>query len=740
MSGKHVLERNDSDTYTILSRITLEQENFPMPDRLRKLLCFSCDTLKAHGIDVAAVYNDGLSFHRNGDLNRAELSYRQVLEINPNHPGAIHHLGAIFLVNKDYDKAIAWMERSLTLDGTNPIFFNNYGAALRDSGKREAATPMFRRAISLKPDYADAWSNLGQAQLDARQFADAEISFREALRFSLDHRDASLRLIDLFMLTNRHDDAVTLTRRMLSKYPRDFGFVKVWADIHCQTRRWNEALEAFARIDAAHPNNPETLSKLGHVHAELNDFDKSKAYYSKAASLDKRRTLAQYKYLGICPAVFPDMESVNRYWNFLEREIDEATKTKIPVDWRTSPTEGVLPSFHLAHHGRCCRSIREKFASLYRGAFPHEKPKFVLKERIRVGFFTSHGNEGGLLRGTAGIIEHLDPSRFEPVIFCADSSEERCRRPFGSKEITTILLPNGFDTAAEIVRKADCDIIYYWKVEPGTWNPFFAMTKPAPIQCTSWGTLGTSGFDAVDYYLTSPFMEPENVDITAHYTETVEMLATFPMFQPPSQKPDGVNRNEFDLPSKGAIYFCPHRISKYHPSFDVLLKRILENDQKGTLVIKTGEESTASEQLMARMRINLGESLMKRVKFMGHLSHTQYMRLFSLATTVLDSPVFTGGYTAYDAFSLGVPMVTMPGSVGVQTFTAGFYRKMQMPEMVMRTPEDYVDQAVKLGIDEGYREAVSKTIEERSGSLFNEKLAVREFERFFEKAIEKESK
>jgi predicted O-linked N-acetylglucosamine transferase (SPINDLY family) len=138
------------------------------------------------------------------------------------------------------------------------------------------------------------------------------------------------------------------------------------------------------------------------------------------------------------------------------------------------------------------------------------------------------------------------------------------------------------------------------------------------------------------------------------------------------------------------------------------------------------------------MTKNLGASLMRRVVWVGKLPYEKYQRLFSLATAVLDSPVFTGGYTAYDAFSCGVPMVTMPGTVGVQTFTSGFYRKMNMPEMVTHSPEQYVEMAVRLGTDQDFRATVSKRILERCDVLYNEALAVHEFARFFEKAIQKE--
>ena len=707
---------------------------------------FSFDTVSlgdnlslVHSSPTESLFQDGLSYHRHGDLTNASLHYQGVLELEPRHAGALHSLGIIALAQEDHSLAISYFEKALAICDSKAVYWNNYGVALLEIRRFVEAENAFEKAISLNENYVDGWSNLGRAQIEQKRYVNANKSLRNAIRLAPDHPEVHLHLIDYFLATHQENEAILLCRHLLKKRDATIRTKIRLGESLLQLERHEEALPVFEELHQSLPDHVEILRGLGQIYAELHQPAQSRATIQKIATLRMSHPLASWQHLSYCPTVFDETEDVETYWKSLHHELDILLEKQVTFDWRTAATNAVLPSFHLAHHGKCCRDIREKFATIYKQSFLHERPIFIPKAKIRVGFFSSPGNEDGLLRGTAGIIQQLDPQRFESFVFCFAASQERCRHILPDERICIVSLPRHFENASQIVRQTGCDIIYYWKVEPGTWNPFFAMTRPAPIQCTSWGTLGTSGFDAIDYYLTSPLMEPENVVVLSHYTERVEVLATFPMFEPRGRMPNSVSRNEFGLPQNGAIYFCPHRISKYHPSFDVLLKQILERDTNGYLVLKVhSHESTAAKQLKRRMTKHLGESLMRRVIFLGQLPHEQYRRLFSLATAVLDSPVFTGGYTAYDAFSMGIPMVTMPGEIGVQTFTSGFYRKLSMPEMITRSPEQYVESAVKLGTDRDFRENVSRGILSRCDVLFEEGLAVREFERFFEKAVQKE--
>lgn len=501
-------------------------------------------------------------------------------------------------------------------------------------------------------------------------------------------------------------------------------------------KRYAEAQIAFEKAIEISPDDATFHRSLGTVLADQEKFDEADTAFQKAASLPDGKPIWRWKPLGFCPAVFPDEHSIEEYWSNLNERLDEAIAEDIPIDWRTLPRDGCIPSFNLPHHGKCCREVREKFYRLYSEAFPQESPKSGKSTRLRIGFHVVTGHEGGFLRGTAGIIERLDPKRFEPIILCNKSIAQRIREGIQRESLSIIQFDGSFEQKVAAVKAAECDLIYYRKAGSDPTSYFFPFARCAPVQVTSYGTHGTSGIGAIDWFLSSTFVEPH--DGQQYYTERLHNFSTLPTFQrraPALSHP--ASREEFNLPSKGAIYFCPHRPPKYHPGFDTLIRTILERDPTGYFVLLAGQNQHAFQVLLERLRASLGNPLLRRVRFFPALPQDQYFRLFSLATMILDSPVYAGGLTSFDAFAFGIPEVTLSGPLHIQNFATGIYRRMGLGDLPCATPQEYIDLAVKLGTEPDFRESVRVLITERSHEIFEEQGVVEEHERFFEMACER---
>ena len=61
---------------------------------------------------------------------------------------------------------------------------------------------------------------------------------------------------------------------------------------------------------------------------------------------------------------------------------------------------------------------------------------------------------------------------------------------------------------------------------------------------------------------------------------------------------------------------------------------------------------------------------------------------------------------------------------------------MGVLDCIAGSPREYVDCAVRLGTDADYRHHVSRRITSAASTLFEDLQSVREFERFFNEAIE----
>ncbi|MFV1980797.1 MAG: hypothetical protein ACC655_06560 [Rhodothermia bacterium] len=338
------------------------------------------------------------------------------------------------------------------------------------------------------------------------------------------------------------------------------------------------------------------------------------------------------------------------------------------------------------------------------------------------------------MRGTCGIIGQLDKSSFQPVVLCSESVLDRCRRSIRRADVEWIGIPDHLPSAIKRIAAAKCDILCHWQIGTDPLNYFLPFAKLAPVQCTGWGTHGTTGISEVDYYVSSRLIETEGAE--EHYIERLYRLETLPTYQPFIPPPGPADRSDFGFPERGNLYCCPQRLPKFHPDFDPILRAILEADPRGYLILLEGSSVHAAAQLRKRFERTLGATV-RRLIFLPAQEPAAYCRMLSLVDVVLDPPHYSSGWTGYDAFSLALPVVTLPGQFSVERLAMALHRKMGIAELVADSPEDYVTRAIRLGTDRDCRHAVRSHIAERNDVLFDDVEVVREHERFFEQALER---
>ena len=121
------------------------------------------------------------ALHRQGKLDEAARLYRQVLEKDSSHAGALLWLGVVALQRGDPAAARDLIERAVALDPANVTAHTQAGNALRGLGRPEAALASYERALSLKSDYPEALVNRGAVLRDLKRPEEALASFERAL-------------------------------------------------------------------------------------------------------------------------------------------------------------------------------------------------------------------------------------------------------------------------------------------------------------------------------------------------------------------------------------------------------------------------------------------------------------------------------------------------------------------------------------------------------------------------------
>ena len=666
--------------------------------------------------DYAEAQNNlGIALQEQGKLEEAVASYRRALQINPRNAQAHVNLGNVCLMNGQPDQAVAAYRQALQIQPDFAMAHNNLGNAIMEQGELDQAVSAYRRAVEIDPAYVDAHNNLGNALKDLNKLDEAVAAYRRALQLKPDVPDVHNNLGNALKDREELDKAVTAYRRAIQLKPD-------YADAH---------------------NN------LGKTLEELGDHRQAAASYGRALQImperigperigperiGPERSMWQLRIAALCPTVFQSNRQIDEYRRNLSDELQRFSLIDLRLKLTEIAISATEPPFKLMYQGRDDRPLKEAFANLFRNCVA-EETHAPRAGTPRIGLVVTNRHEGIFLRCMRGILEHIDTDSLEITVVCSRSGSDKIRGEIRNPAIGVLPVARRFDQMLEAIRAARFDLLYYWEVGSGTASYFLPMFRPAPVQCTSWGIPVTSGMPQIDFFLSSELVESEEAD--GHYTENLVRLSTLLSYQERATLAESAKRRaDFGFTAADHLYVCGQNIGKFHPDFDPLLAAILRRDELGVLAIPGDRHGVVTDDLRRRFAATMPD-VAGRVVFLPWQPYGDYLGLLSAADVLLDPLHFGGAVTTYDALSLNRPIVTLPTRFARGRYTLGCYRKMGVTACVASGPEDYVDIAVRLGTDADFRASVRRRIEETSDVLFEDVAAVRQYERIFERLVER---
>jgi predicted O-linked N-acetylglucosamine transferase (SPINDLY family) len=220
--------------------------------------------------------------------------------------------------------------------------------------------------------------------------------------------------------------------------------------------------------------------------------------------------------------------------------------------------------------------------------------------------------------------------------------------------------------------------------------------KPAPLQISWLGYLGTLGAEWCDYVLTDRFAAPPALQpfFSERFLYLPDCYCPSDTRRPVAARaPD---RAACGLPEQGVVFCCFNNSYKILPAvFDVWM-RLLRQVPGSVLWLAPGN-STARANLCreAAARGVLPEQLIfaPRVSLDEHLVRHVHADLF------LDTLPYNAGTTANDALFMGVPVVTCAGENMVSRVAGSQLHAIGLPELVTQSLADYEALALALAAE-----------------------------------------
>lgn len=106
-------------------------------------------------------YQKALKAFQAGDLDVAELRFRNFVQAHPEYANAYVNLAILLDQRGVTDEAVNLLESAVDVDPQNVFALNRLGLIKRQQGDFAAAEQAWLELTRVAPDYANAWYNLG---------------------------------------------------------------------------------------------------------------------------------------------------------------------------------------------------------------------------------------------------------------------------------------------------------------------------------------------------------------------------------------------------------------------------------------------------------------------------------------------------------------------------------------------------------------------------------------------------
>lgn len=580
---------------------------------------------------------------------------------------------------------------------------------LQRARRLQDAKSVFERILQVDPACVEAWHGLGQLAADAGAW----------------------------------DAAVNILARAVGLAPTAAELRMLYAQALKQAGRDEAACAEWLTICGLLPERADCWESLGILQQAIGRTGEAATAYRRANALQPSLGL-RAKLATLISPIIASRDEMLAERKRMEDSLDELLLASDLGGSLGDPMRsGLWTNFYLAYHGLGNRTLQTKTAAMYRRLLPsldyvagHCLVPRPAGGKIRVGLISRFLHNHSIGRTSRGLFAQLSRDEFDvTAIFIGPFVNDAYSRFIRQHAARSIVVPQELAAARGLIEAQRLDILFYQDIGMEPFGYFLAYSRLAPVQCVSFGHPDTSGIPTIDWFVSGDHYETPGA--SAHYSERLFQLrnvGSLAYYYRPQLPEAPKRRSEFGLADGTPIYICPQNLFKFHPDMDDLIAAILHRDPRGRVVVIEGKIGYWSELMRRRWDASMADVL-ERVIFLPRMPATDYLNLIALADVMLDTVHFNGMNTSLEAFSVGTPVVTLPGEFQRGRHTQAMYRRMGLVDCIAGSAADYVDIAVRLGTEAGFRAEVSKAILERNGCLFEDIEVVREFERFFREAM-----
>jgi predicted O-linked N-acetylglucosamine transferase (SPINDLY family) len=524
-------------------------------------------------------------------------------------------------------------------------------------------------------------------------------------------------------------------------------------------RQYQSAISYFEKFLSSQEGDIVSYTALANCYMSINQPLSAIALIEKALILFPNSLSLKRLNQIILPIIYKNTEEIElyrqRFCKLLNKLIEETNSKLGDTKEEQSVIDSlqVATNFYLSYQGQNDVDIHRNYGNYIDKIVKRIYPQwcqitnlnqiFSRKKIIRVGYLSLHLH--GLGKFYLGWIKYINKNKFETFIYDISGYDKdkkdnqfKYRENFQAYGDHIKFITGEIDEICTNIIADNLDILIFPEIGLDTKMIPLSCLRLAPIQCTTWAHPITSGSPTIDYFLSSNLMEPKSGD--EHYSETLVRLPNLGFsIEHPDLISSNKKRSDFMIADDTIVYFCSQTLFKYLPQYDYIFPSIAQHNELAQFVFLDSylgpviTNSFKKRIISAFVKFDLDYE--KYCLFLPRQSSEDYIRLNQLSDIFLDSFSWSGGISTIDAIACSVPVVTCPGEMMRSRHSYGILNMIGVTETIAETEAEYIEIAVRLGLDYEWRQTVRDKITANKHRLFNDQECIKGLEKFFEETV-----
>jgi predicted O-linked N-acetylglucosamine transferase (SPINDLY family) len=682
----------------------------------------------------------GNAFYQLGRYEAAAASYRRAVALRPSFYEASHNLASTLRSLGKTDEAVAQFERTCELAPTWPVVYSNFGTLLMVLGRKEEAAAKFRRALELKPDMVEALTNLGAVLSELGKVADAEACYRRVITLKPAFTAPYNNLANLLQAQGRHKEAIAWYERGIKIDPKAAELHNNLGNALKDLGRMQQAEASYRRALELRPNFAAAHSNLGSALQDQGKLEAARSAYRKALAIDPNfagahnnlgNTVRELGRLQEAEEAFRRAlalrpESVEALNNLASLLKDVGRQDEAQAALRRALA--LRPSFEVAHHNLLMtmqydpatspaarlaehREFDRLFAAPLTAKRMGHRNDPDPERRLKIGYVSGDFGRHPVGYFLSPVLPAHDHTQFEVYGYSDRLSEDEMTWQLQAACDQWRRIVELEDAAlAERIRADGIDILVDLSGHTANNRLMVFARKPAPVQATWAGYVGTTGLSTMDYLISDERETPPGCE--GECVETVMRLPDcYVCYAPPAYAPEV---GTLPALARGHVTFgCFNNLAKINRAVVALWSELLKRLPDAELVMKTHQlDDAGTRQNCAALFAAHGVDP-KRVDLLGKSMHRALLQEYNRIDIALDPFPYSGGLTTLESLWTGVPVVTKEGDRFASRHSASHLTAAGLRELIAPDSDGYLKIACELATDLPRLEALRKGLRAR---------------------------